>query len=121
MNLQETVSEILKRPVSIDEAKQFALDQYGVLVAFIKKQKKETRVFVLNGDNVSEDIKFSGHDIQNWVSYQEHHDKLTSDAQEFIKLCEQDGNVYSLYSFHEAFNVEELIGANDFFFITNNY
>jgi hypothetical protein len=121
MNLQETVSEILKRPVSIDEAKQFALDQYGVLAAFIEKQKKETRVFVINVDELPDDSTISGHDIQNWLSYEEIHGKITSEAEEFIKLCEERGDVYSLYGFHEALNVDELIGMNDYTYITNKY
>ena len=36
MNLQETVSKILNKEVTIEEAKTFAQDQFGTLVAFIK-------------------------------------------------------------------------------------
>ena len=39
MNLQETVSEIQRREVSIEEAKDFAYEQYGVLCAFIRERQ----------------------------------------------------------------------------------
>lgn len=37
MNLQEAVSNILKRNVSIEEAKEFAYNQFGVLSTYIKE------------------------------------------------------------------------------------
>lgn len=40
MNLQKTVSKILKRNVSIDEAKKFAQEQYGVLCAYNRQIDK---------------------------------------------------------------------------------
>lgn len=41
MNLQETVSKLLNKDVSIEEAKDFALDQFGVLTAYIKSQQNK--------------------------------------------------------------------------------
>lgn len=41
MNLQQTVSEILKRDVSIEEAKDFANDQFGVLSTYLKQGTKD--------------------------------------------------------------------------------
>lgn len=38
MTLTQTVSEILKRDVSTDEAKEFANNQFGALCAFIRTQ-----------------------------------------------------------------------------------
>jgi hypothetical protein len=37
MNLQKTVSKILNREVSLEEAKQFANDQFGTLAAYLRK------------------------------------------------------------------------------------
>lgn len=36
MNLQETVSKILGKEVTVEEAKTFAQDQFGTLAAYIK-------------------------------------------------------------------------------------
>jgi hypothetical protein len=36
MTLQQTVSKILGRNVSLEEAKEFAVNQFGVLALFIK-------------------------------------------------------------------------------------
>jgi hypothetical protein len=41
MNLVQTVSKILDREVSEEEAKDFALNQYGVLTTFNKKWEME--------------------------------------------------------------------------------
>lgn len=38
MNLQQTVSEILKRKVTIEEAKDFAANQFGVLATYLKQK-----------------------------------------------------------------------------------
>jgi hypothetical protein len=122
MTLEKTVSEILKRDVSIDEAKQFASDQFGLIFTYLreKHREKETRVFVLDASELPEDSTTSAHDIQNWLSYEEIHGKITSEAEDFIKLCEERGTTYSLYGFHEAFNFG-YIGANDYIYITNKY
>lgn len=37
MTLQQTVSKILGRNVSLEEAKDFAANQFGVLSAFLRK------------------------------------------------------------------------------------
>lgn len=39
MNLRETVSEMLQRPVSEEEARQFAQDQFGVLSTYLRTAK----------------------------------------------------------------------------------
>lgn len=39
MTLQQTVSEILNKEVSLDEAKEFANTQFGVLCAYIKDKQ----------------------------------------------------------------------------------
>jgi hypothetical protein len=84
-------------------------------------EQKKPRVYVLNADDIPDDFNMSGHSIVDWVNYEEQHGKLTDEAERFITLCEEVGNVYSLYGFLEAFNVEEMIGMNDFVFITRAY
>ena len=39
MNLQQTVSKMLKKEVSLKEAQEFANDQFGTLCAYIREQK----------------------------------------------------------------------------------
>lgn len=39
MNLQQTVSKILGKQVSLEEAKEFANNQFGVLAAYLKSKK----------------------------------------------------------------------------------
>lgn len=39
MNLQQTVSNILGKQVSLEEAKEFANNQFGVLAAYLKAKK----------------------------------------------------------------------------------
>lgn len=41
MNLQDTVSVILKKEVTEEEAKRFANDQFGVLAAYLKEDLKQ--------------------------------------------------------------------------------
>lgn len=43
MNLIETVSKILDREVTLDEAKTFANVQFGVLAAYLKDKDKTTK------------------------------------------------------------------------------
>ena len=43
MNLQETVSKILGREVTLDEAKTFANENFGLLAAYLKTKNKETK------------------------------------------------------------------------------
>jgi len=116
MNLQETVSKILGREVSTEEAKDFALNQFGVLTSYLRKPK-EYRVYVLDADC----SKFTSYDIDNWLSYQEIHGKLTDDAKTFISECERVGNVYTLTGFNNASNLEEINLNNSYIFITNCY
>ncbi len=37
MNLQDTVAKILKREVSVEEAKEFANNQFGVLATYLRE------------------------------------------------------------------------------------
>jgi hypothetical protein len=37
MNLQQTVSKILGKEVTTEEAKQFANDQFGILATYLRK------------------------------------------------------------------------------------
>lgn len=80
-------------------------------------QPKETRVYVLSAD-IDLGFPMSGYEIQNWLSYQENHGKLPPNAELFIEEAEKQGSVYSLYGFHEAFNIEQSVGNNDYIFIT---
>ena len=50
MNLQETVSKILGREVTIEEAKTFAQDQFGALATYIKNPP----VVILSDERVTE-------------------------------------------------------------------
>jgi hypothetical protein len=42
MNLKQTVSEILQKEVTEAEAQKFASQQFGVLCAYIRKNKPAT-------------------------------------------------------------------------------
>lgn len=123
MNLVKVVSDILKREVSEDEAKTFALEQFGVLTTYLREQNKpkETRVFFANCDNLeySDDINCQA--IENWTHYEEIHNKLCPDAENFISQCEGFGKVYSIDGFQNAINRNEINSDNSFFYITNNY
>jgi len=88
MTLVETVSQILNKDVSLDEAKDFANNQFGVLSSFLRK-RFETRVYIID-----KGIKGIDYD-ENPV--------LWSD-EDFIEVAETDGNVYSLEGFKRTFN-----------------
>ena len=117
MSLQKTVSKILNKEVSLEDAKNFANEQYGLLITYYREQIKEHRVYVLEVD----DCEFKFYDIEDWGLYQEKHDKLHQDAEEFISKCELIGEVYSLQGFQNAYNLGDIDIANSYIFITNNY
>lgn len=123
MNLQQTVSKILGREVSLEEAMNFANEQYGVLCQYNREfdkkanPKKETRVYVVSVD----DITTTAYDIQNWKDFERHHNQLLNETKEFIKVAEELGNVYTLEGFQNALNLEELFLDNSWVYITNNY
>lgn len=102
MNLKQTVSKILKREVSKQEAMEFALNQYGALMAFISKRlrneieldmkanpPKEQRVYVLDVNNLE-------------IGFEEMTDE------QYIEECEKQGGIYSIEGFQKAFNEEEV-------------
>lgn len=78
---------------------------------------KEYRVYVLSADESS----FTSYDIQNWSSYQEHHNKLTQEAERFISECEMEGEIHTLTGFQDACNSQEINLDNSYIFITNCY
>jgi len=94
MNLQQTVSRILGIEVSIEEAKDFANNQYGVLCQFNREweqeasNKKETLVYMVG-------------------FYLDEYEPSMTD-EEFMDLAEEKGSVYSLKGFEDAFNEEEI-------------
>lgn len=95
MNLVQTVSKILNREVTKEEAMEFTLNQYGVLTTFNREWEakanppKEKKVYALNVTDLE-------------IGFEE----MTDD--EFMSLCEEQGGVYSLNGFQSAFNEEEI-------------
>ena len=59
MNLQKTVSTILKKEVTEDEAKKFASEQFGILSSYLNKQDHLRR----EKQRIKEDIK----NLKNWL------------------------------------------------------
>ena len=57
MTLQQTVSKLLNREVSLEEAKEFANDQFGTLCAYIKRPPTRTLVLLLNDRDLLEKIE----------------------------------------------------------------
>jgi len=102
MNLQQTVSKILKREVTIDEAQTFAFEQYGVLTAYNRemdekfKPKTELRFYVLDTQDISIDKGF---------------EELTED--EWVLECERQGRIYTINGFQNAFNEEAINTIDD--------
>lgn len=94
MNLQQTVSKILGREVSIEEAMQFANEQYGTLCQFNKE--KRTRVYLINLNN---------------VDLNDHYQALTDE--QFMDIAEQEGTVYPLKGFADAFNLSTINTESD--------
>ena len=80
---------------------------------------KEPRVYVLSADNAEE--FGGGFAIDSWVDYEEEHQELSEEAEDFVKEAEKNGSVYSLKGFMVAHNINEEVGMNDFVFITSAY
>lgn len=124
MNLIQTVSKILGREVSEDEAKNFALNQYGVLCAFNKKweekvkDEKDPMVFLcdVNGFNEETELYIKGYlETDSW-------DGTEEKAKKFMEHARDSGQAYTLKGFQEAVNQQyEDNLSNSFIFITSNY
>ena len=58
MNLIQTVSTILQREVTEEEAKTFALEQFGTLSAYLRQLDVENSkpIFIVFGENLVNDI-----------------------------------------------------------------
>jgi hypothetical protein len=120
MNLQQTVSRILGREVSIEEAKNFANDQYGVLCQFNREweqkvaPEKEVRIYLCDTTDFEEEtgLNIQGYlETDSWTGKEEK-------VQKFIEHAENTGRVYSLKGFQEAVNQQyEDNLTNSFIFI----
>ena len=124
MNLVQTVAKILGRDVSEDEAKEFALNQYGVLTTFNREWEKkvttkaETLVFICDTSDFEEETgqTIDGYlEVDNW-------DGSEPKAKTFTKFATENGRVYTLKGFQQAVNEQEEDNlGNSYIFITNNY
>lgn len=95
MNLTQTVSKILGREVTEQEAMEFALNQYGVLTTFNREWEART--------NPTKEIRVYAIDVTLMDIGAE---DLTDE--EYFEECEKQGGVYSLAGFEKAFNQEEI-------------
>lgn len=124
MNLVQTVSQILGRTITEDEAKEFALNQYGVLTAFNREWEKkvttkaETLVFICDTSDFEE---ATGQEINGYFEI-ESWDGSEPKAKAFTKFATEIGRVYTIKTFQTAVNdqTEDNL-SNSFIFITNNY
>mgnify|MGYP001314563138 CR=1 FL=1 len=124
MNLVQTVAKILGRDVSEDEAKEFALNQYGVLTTFNREWEKkvttkaETLVFICDTSDFEEE---TGQTIDGYLEV-ESWDGTEDKAKAFTKFATEIGRVYTIKTFETAVNdqTEDNL-SNSFIFITNNY
>ncbi len=124
MNLRQAVTQILGRQVSEDEAKEFALNQYGVLTAFNRNlykkvdTKAETLVFICDTSDFEEETgqKIDGYmEVDGW-------DGTEDKAKAFIKFATEIGRVYTLKGFQHAVNQQDEENlTNSYIFITNKY
>jgi hypothetical protein len=93
MNLESTITKMLGFKVSLEQAKNIANEQFGTLCQYLKEldekinPKKETRVYLIDLSEVELD---------------EGYRKLTDE--EFMKVAESKGTVYSLIGFQQNFN-----------------
>lgn len=78
---------------------------------------KEFRVYFVPYMLADENQHF---DIENFIYYEQRHEKLSQKAEEFISYCEDKGNVYSLSEYVMAFNRKET-DNEAFIYITNRY
>lgn len=124
MNLVQTVSKILGRQVSEDEAKEFALNQYGVLTTFNREwekkvnTEKETLVFICD---ISDFEEATGQEINGYFEI-ESWDGTEDKAKAFAKFATEIGRVYTLKGFQDAVNQQDEDSlSNSYIFITNKY
>ena len=112
MTLQETVSKILKRNVSVDEAKDFANNQFGVLTTFIRENhanEVEAELFELianskiNSKHIS-DCKALKVNVFDYTELVFHDNDL--------KFLDRNGHHYSLYCDCELEDLIDIISAN---------
>ncbi len=118
MTLQQTISKMIGRDVSIEEAKEYANNQFGVFCAYILETEKENKVFICDTSDFSEE---TGLEIEGYLeggSWRGHEKK----AKAFINHANKTGRAYSLKQFQEAVNQQEEEDlTNSFIFITKNY
>lgn len=69
--------------------------------------------------NLETELDISGHKISAWVDYEIKNNKLADKAKMFISLCKQKGTVYSLETFVELVNLNEIDIDNTWVYITN--
>lgn len=124
MNLVQTVYKILGKEVTEDEAKDFALNQYGVLCAFNRKWEehvrdvKEPMVFLCDANDFNSE---TGLEIEGYLETGTW-DGTEDKAKEFMNHARENERAYTLKGFQEAINQQyedNLMGS--FIFITNNY
>jgi hypothetical protein len=101
MNLQQTISKMLGLEIPLEQAKNIANEQFGTLCQYLREldakvnPKKETRVYLID---------------LNEVELDEGYRKLTDE--EFMKVSESQGTVYSLAGFQQNFN-NDMVNQNN--------
>ena len=80
---------------------------------------KETRYYILDLDLCSDGINATK--IKSWMNYEEHHNKLTTEAEQFIETCEQHGGVMTQTEFIYQLNCDMIDLNNNYVYATNNY
>jgi hypothetical protein len=78
------------------------------------------KAYVLSLD-VETDFEVHATAIQNWMSYEQQHNKLHPDAERFISVCESLGDVYTLYGFVSFLNFDSASMENSYIYLTKNY
>jgi hypothetical protein len=68
MNLIQTVSIILEKQVTEQEAKDFALEQYGVLASFIRNQVLDKNIQNRNKPKKNTDIILFGSSSKKYLN-----------------------------------------------------
>lgn len=75
-------------------------------------------VYTLDASTATE-LDIDGHKIEAWVDYEIRNNRLTDEAEMFIKMCYEKGTIYSLKSFVESINLNEINTDNMWVYITN--
>ena len=105
--------------IRVDYVVEITLEQYNLMSTIFSGNKpQETRVYVLSAD---EDFRTSAYNIAEWKAYENAGEPLPKEAEEFMLLAENNGNVFSLENFMSCANDEGFNLANDWIFITNSY